>query len=237
VADIAWIESLRWKLSQIERRQWFTLLIAAVLATVVSLAMWWWLFVRFRPPPSIFDVPVDNALGYLAVKDFSKLPLEERIRFMTEFAERFRGMKPGEIAAAAAFLAGLGQKARDQLRVNVRDMMKDALAEGASEYMALTPDKRDAFIDAWIVKWQRLAERSITGKESKKSDSERIADMRRDGERSERRRAGSAGTISDRGVTGFLEVWQGEVEPASTPLEQGQITRFLDDVRTRMITR
>ena len=38
-------------------------------------------------------------------------------------------------------------------------------------------------------------------------------------------------------MTGFLDVWQGEVEPSSNPREQGQITRFLDDVRTRMVTR
>ncbi len=239
VVEPAWIESLRWRLSLVERRQWMRIFGTTLAAAVLLCVAWWWMFARFRPPPSIFDTPVDDTLGYLAMKDFSKLPLEERIRFMTEFAERFRGMQPGESAAAASFLAGLGQKARDQLRDNVRGMMKDALAEGASGYMALPPGQRDKYIDEWILRWQRLTERAVTGKDSKKSDDERLSDMRREGERAEKRRerfAGS-GTMSDRGVTGFLDLWQGEVEPSSNPREQGQITRFLDDVRTRMVTR
>jgi hypothetical protein len=103
--------------------------------------------------------------------------------------------------------------------------------------MALTPQQRGAYIDRWLVKWQRTAELGLTGKESDKNDAERLADMRNEGERAERRRERMAGggQLSDRGVNGFLDLWQGEVEPASSPREQGQIVRFLDDVRARMI--
>jgi len=37
--------------------------------------------------------------------------------------------------------------------------------------------------------------------------------------------------LDDTRALGFLDVWQREVEVASTPVEQGQIARFLDDVR------
>ena len=212
---------------------------AVVFGAAAAYGGYWWLEVRFRPPPSIFDSPVDDVLGYFALDDFSQLPVEERIRFLRELADRFRGMSQSDSATMAAFLAGLAGPARDQATQNARVLAKDILAQGADDYFKLPENERGKYIDEWILRWQRLTERAVTGKDSKKSDEERLADMRREGERGERRRerfAGS-GTMSDRGVTGFLDLWQGEVEPSSNPREQGQITRFLDDVRTRMVTR
>ncbi|MEI6023320.1 MAG: hypothetical protein WCP80_01835 [Phycisphaerales bacterium] len=211
---------------------------ALLVALLVCLALLWNAS-RFRQPPSIFDVPIDNALGYLTLKDFSKLPLEERIRFMMDLAERFRSLKPSESAAMAAFLAGVAGPARDQLRDNVKMIAKDVLAEGAQNYMALPPEKRGAFLDEWIIKWQRKMEKVTTGKEEKKTDSERLDAMRDQGKRNEERqnRMTGGGNLSDRGANGFLDFWQGEIQGSSTPREQGQITKFLDDMRTRLVNR
>ncbi len=237
--DPAWLDDLRWRLRRIEPRQWASGAVALLSVLLVGAAVWWWMAVRVRKPPSIFDSPVDDTLGYLALKDFSRLPVDQRVQFMLDFAKRFRGMQPGESAAAASFLAGLAGPAREQLRENVRDLMKDVLAEGAEGYMALPENQRGPYIDAWLVKWQRTAEIGLAGKPSDKTDEQRLADMRGEGRRGEARRERFAGggTITDRGVAGFLDLWQGEVEPASSPREQGQIVRFLDDVRTRMFTR
>lgn len=235
--DPAWLEALVWRLRQVDARRWTAAACAVTACVVVGVAGWWWVAASVRRPPSIFDVPVDDALGYLALKDFSKLPVDERVRFMLDFAQRFRGMQPGESAAAAAFLAGLSGPAREQLRTNVRDLMKDVLAEGAAGYLSLPEAERGKYIDQWIVRWQRNAELGLAGKDSGKSDEERLKDMRDQGERAEKRRERFAGggALTDRGVSGFLDLWQGEVEPSSSPREQGQISRFLDDVRSRMI--
>ena len=48
------------------------------LAAAIGFGAYWWIEIRFRPPPSIFDSPVDDVLGYFALDDFSKLPVEER---------------------------------------------------------------------------------------------------------------------------------------------------------------
>lgn len=211
---------------------------ALLVALLVCLALLWNAS-RLRQPPSIFETPIDNTLGYLTLKDFSKLPLEERIRFMMELAERFRSLKPSESAAMAAFLAGVAGPARDQLRDNVKMIAKDVLAEGAQNYMALSPEKRGAFLDEWIIKWQRKMEKVTTGKEEKKTDSERLDAMRDQGKRNEERqnRMTGGGNLSDRGANGFLDFWQGEIQGSSTPREQGQITKFLDDMRTRLVNR
>ncbi len=239
MAELAVVEAIRWRLSQIERRAWMKLVVWIVASIVVVAAVWWWMFVRFRTPPSIFDSPVDDTLNYLAIKDFSMLPLDERIRFMLEVADRFRGLQSGESAAAASFLAGMGQSARDQMRKNIRDLMKDVLADGANDYMKLSPEQRDDFLDAWMLKWQRLAERGITGKEEAKSDSERLKEIQDDAERNRKRRQDSVGAdaMTDGGVSRFLDLWQGEVEAVASPREQGQIVRFLDDLRSRMVRR
>jgi hypothetical protein len=82
-------------------------------------------------------------------------------------------------------------------------------------------------------------EKVTTGKEEPKSDSDRLDAMREQGKRNEERqsRMTGGGNLSDRGANGFLDFWQGEIEGSSTPKEQGQITKFLDDVRTRLVTR
>ena len=211
---------------------------ALLVALLLCLALLWNAS-RLRQPPSIFDTPIDNTLGYLTLKDFSKLPLEERIRFMMDLAERFRSLKPSESAAMAAFLAGVAGPARDQLRNNVKMIAKDVLTEGAQNYMALPPEKRGAFLDEWIIKWQRKMEKVTTGKEEKKTDSERLDAMRDQGKRNEERqnRMTGGGNLSDRGANGFLDFWQGEIQGSSTPREQGQITKFLDDMRTRLVNR
>jgi hypothetical protein len=42
--------------------------------------------------------------------------------------------------------------------------------------------------------------------------------------------------MDDRAAGRFLGFWESEVEPASSPREQAQISRFMDAVRTRMLT-
>ena len=76
-----------------------------LVALLIGLLVWWAFFVRWQPPPSIFDSPVQDVLGYLAMDDFSQLPMEERIQFLIEFSDRFRGMEQSDSATMAAFLA------------------------------------------------------------------------------------------------------------------------------------
>ncbi|MCE2881209.1 MAG: hypothetical protein LW636_02440 [Planctomycetaceae bacterium] len=210
---------------------------ALALAGALGLGAYWWIEVRFRPPPSIFDSPVDDVLGYFALDDFSKLPVDERIRFLRDLADRFRGMGQAESATMAAFLAGLSGPAREQATQNARLLAKDILADGADEYFRIPEKDRGKFIDDWVVKWTKMGERIATGKEGEKSDDERLADMRREGERGRQRAserpADRMPSLTEGGAMRFLDFWESDVEKASTPKEQGQIVRFLGDVRKR----
>lgn len=203
-----------------------------LVAAVLGAGAYWWFEVRFRPPPSIFDSPVDDVLGYFALDDFSKLPVEERIRFLMELADRFRAGDQAESALMAAFLAGLSGPAREQATQNARVLAKDILADGARNYVNLPPAERGKYIEEWVVKWSKMGERLATGKERERSDSDRIGDFKRQSERGESRMEGrEVPDLDDTRALGFLDFWQSEVEVASTPVEQGQIAKFLDDVR------
>ena len=210
----------------------------AAAALLVALVGWWALASRWKPPPSIFDAPVDNVLGYLTMPDFNQLSVDERVRYVQGFIGRFRGMSQQDSVVAAAFLAGVTGKVREQLAQNVRILAKDILAEGASKYVNLPESERGAFIDQWVCDWFRFAEATATGEESKRSNEEILAGARDEASRGERRQIArmSGKDLSSRGADRFLGFWQSEVEGASSPREQGQISRFMDAVRTRMLT-
>lgn len=210
--------------------------VAVIIAAgvVVAGAVWW--SSRWKPPPSIFDSPVDNVMAYLAMDDFSKLPIEDRIRFLRDFADRFRGLNQGESAVLAGFLAGLSGPARETLRQNVRLMAKDILADGANRYFAIESDAdRKRFLDEWLVEWMRTGERITEGKEQERSDADRLAEVKEDGQREAERRPRRPATFDAVDATRFLDFWQEDVEAASTPKEQGQIVRFLTDLRDHIV--
>lgn len=214
------------------------ILAAASLAALLVGSGWLWLSSRWKSPPSIFDSPVDNVLGYFTTPDFNRLTVEERVRYVQQFVGRFRGMSQQDSVVAAAFLAGVTGKVREQLTQNVRILAKDILAEGAQKFVNLPESERGAFIDRWVADWFRFAETTATGKESTRTDEEILtgarAEARRGEERQRERMKGK--DLSQRGADRFLGFWQSEVEQASSPREQGQITRFMDAVRTRMLT-
>lgn len=214
------------------------ILAAASLAALLVGSGWLWIASRWKSPPSIFDSPVDNVLGYFTTPDFNRLTVEERVRYVQQFVGRFRGMSQQDSVVAAAFLAGVTGKVREQLTQNVRILAKDILAEGAQKFVNLPESERGAFIDKWVADWFRFAETTATGKESTRTDEEILtgarAEARRGEERQRERMKGKE--LSQRGADRFLGFWQSEVEQASSPREQGQISRFMDAVRTRMLT-
>ncbi len=203
-------------------------------AALVSGIVWW--SSRWKPPPSIFDTPVDDVMGYLALDDFSKLPLNERVRYLLDFANRFRGLSQSESAVLAGFLAGLSGPARETLRQNVRLLAKDIFADGARRYLALRDeDEKRRFLDDWLVEWAKTAEALIEPEAKPTTDEARLADIKRDGEREASQRPRRPVDMDGEDASRFLGFWQSEVEVSATPKEQGQIVRFITDLRDHVL--
>lgn len=210
---------------------------AILIAALLWAAGYWWFVARWRPPPSIFDSPVSDVLGYLALDDFNELPLTERLRFLTEFADRFRGMSQSDSAIMSGFMAGLAGPAREQLTENARQLAKDILAEGASTYVNLPEAARAAFLDRWIVDWMKTGERIATGEVEEKPDGERLKEIKEDAreDATRKRDPNRLPLLNDRSATRFLDFWSSDVEKSSSPKEQGQITRFMEDLRKHVL--
>lgn len=231
-------EDLQWKLEQ-RKREVIQTVVAVVVVAAVVLFSWWWFVARWQPPPSIFDSPVEDVLGYLSMDDFSQLPLEQRVAFLVEFSDRFRGMSQADSAAMAAFLAGLTGPVREQATENARVLAKDILVEGAATYVNLPQDERAAFMDAWLARWMRLGERMTRGEEREKTDEDRVSQIKgsvkddvsreRDPERIDELSTGNA--------VRFLDFWSREVETTASPREQGQIVLFMRDMRKHLTDR
>ncbi|MDZ4756229.1 MAG: hypothetical protein SGJ11_17270 [Phycisphaerae bacterium] len=219
------------------RRELFMALSAVLVALGASGAGYWWFVVRWQPPPSIFDAPVNDVLGYLAMDDFSQLPLKERMQFLLDFADRFRGMNQGDSAMMAGFLAGIGGPMREQLRQNARVLAKDILAEGAATYIDLPEAERAAFLDGWLAEWLKTAERMTTGEAGDAPDGERVQQFKDDAKKdaTRQRDPNRVGRLTDKGASRFLDFWESDVQQASSPKEQGQITRFMDDMRKHVL--
>ena len=230
-------ESIRYRIEQfISGRERTVATVAGVLFLLSVLIMVWWLGSRWRPPPSIFDSPVDDVLGYLALDDFNSLSLEERMRYLTDFAGRFQGFAQDESASAAAFLAGITGPTREQMRQNARILVKDVLLEGAEGYFAVSEADRGKFLDDWMTGWQRKAEEMIGQGADGRSDEERAAEIRADvrEDMTRERDTDRIPSLDGRAAERFIGFWQSDVDSASTPREQGQIIRFLDDLRVHI---
>lgn len=217
---------------RILRRAGLGLACLALLAGVVWVAAF-----RPRRPPSIFDAPVDNVASFFASTEFNNLSPRERLEMLAQFALRFRSLEQSESALLASFLAGLTGKAREQLRENLRTLAKDMLKEGAEEYLNLPPDQRGDYLDRWVVDWMKFGERMVDGEERQISEEQRLAELRRQGNRDQERMRERTGNFEfkEEDAVRFLDLWRSEVESVATTKEQGQIFRFMTDLRDRML--
>ena len=206
--------------------------VTLIAALVIALTM---LLGSTRRPPSIFDSPVDDVLSFLAVEEFSALPLTERLEFMREVFERFGNMTQSDSAVAAAFLAGLTGPAREQLRDNVRVLARDVLIDAADEFFAIDDEaKRREFLDGWLVQWARFASQ-VTGRNTDASDQELLADMRRDARRDNEHAIRNPIASTESNAWLFMDYWHSEVESVSTPSEQSKILHFLPALREHVL--
>ena len=233
MADFA---ELRWQLEQ-RKREVLMGGAALLAALLIAWLVWWFAFARWQPPPSIFESPVEDVLGYLSLDDFSQLPLEERVAFLVEFSDRFRGMNQQDSAAMAAFLAGLAGPVREQATENARELAKDILVDGAENYVNLPPGERAAFLDDWVTRWTKLGERMVRGEERDNvTDEERVASIK-EGAQNDQMREIDSDRIPDMTATSavrFMDFWANEVESTASPREQGQIVLFMRDLRRHL---
>ena len=114
--------------------------------------------------------------------------------------------------------------------------MKDVLLDGARGYFAASEAERAKYLDDWLVGWQRRAEELAAGQARPIDDATRADQIRADAreDMARDRDPDRMGPLDPQTTARFLGFWQSDVESASTPREQGQIIRFMEDLRTHL---
>ena len=205
---------------------------AGVALIVIGSAAWMFLS-GARRPPSIFDSPVDDVTSFLADDSFNALPIDERIKFISDTARRFQSMSQTDSAVAAAFFAGLSGPASEQMVNNARVLGKDILIQGAGEFQRLKDEKsRAAFIDQWLVKWVRFG-RDMTGRQGTVGDDELLDGLSRQAKRDVERQ----GEVDEFLAQQMMDFWERDVMNIASPREQGEIFLFLPAVRDHLLRR
>ena len=78
----------------------------------------------------------------------------------------------------------------------------------------------------------------MLGEERGMTDEERLARVNEESREDFQRRSEMERIpkVTGENVSRFIDFWQSDIEIASTPREQGQIIRFLEDIRGHLIT-
>lgn len=201
----------------------------AALGVCVGGAFAWSAFRPVHAPDFTAD-PLGDVLGFaLLDADFSRLPVEQRLRLALDLARRLRSMTAGDSAVLAAFAAGISGKAREQLEANVRTLGMDLMASYGEKYAATPDAEKEKYLESVAVEWMKLSEQ-LTGEERNLTDAERLQEMKDRAERDAER-----GRRTDRGlratnVTGLFRMIQSDISRYSGPNQRAGTQRFLRDM-------
>jgi hypothetical protein len=133
----------------------------------------WWIFGP-RLQPNYDSAPIDDVFDYTLLSDeFNRLPVEERLKLIGKLVQRLKGMSADDSVLLAAFAAGIGGAARQQLEENGSRLAIDLWDSYAKDYDKVPPDKREDFLEQKFVEFTKTME-DVAGQPRDISDSERI---------------------------------------------------------------
>ncbi len=186
----------------------------------------------FRPinAPDFSNDPLAGVLDFaLLDADFSRLPVEERMRLVLDLAKRMRSMSVGDSALLAAFAAGITGKAREQLEANVRTLGMDLMASYAEKYSKAPEDKKQEFLEGAAVEWAKLGEQ-LTGNERDISDAERLAEMKAQADKDADRARRTDKGLKAENVSGLFKMIQTDINKYGGANERAGTQRFIRDM-------
>ena len=187
------------------------------------------LALRPRHAPDYLVDDLDDVLDYtLLTADFSKLPLNDRVRLMKQLIERFKIMDGGDSAVLAAFAAGLSKTALEQARQNMEKLTVDLWDDYATQYKDVPVKEREAYLDTAFLEFSKLMEETA-GIQRDKPDSERIADARKQAKR-DVERAPEPGPMSSATTAPLMKLIQDRGQQVSSPEQRGRMGKFSRDM-------
>lgn len=220
-----WIENLfdlirsKWKISA-------TFGLVVVCGVIILVGAVW-----PTPAPDVWDDGLDDVAGFFFDKDFNNLPVEERMEMLQEFVARFRDGGQEETAMLAMFLTDVTYDMRKQVEDNMIRLGVDMWSEWGREYEEQDPNLRAEYLDNLILEMDKLGD-SFSGRESERSDQERLQGVRRQARRDqERAQEWTDNKPPDAdAVTGFLGLYSTEVSSRASAQDRARIMKLSRDL-------
>lgn len=135
------------------------------------------------PQPDYRRDSLKRVFNYTLLTDeFNRLPVEKRLELIGQLVERLKGMSAGESVVLAAFAAGIAGEARKHIEENASRLAIDLWDKYALDYARVSPEDRAAYLDRTLIEFMKTME-TVSGEPRDMSDSERIADVKKQIER------------------------------------------------------
>lgn len=208
------------------------MLLGAAIASAGALTGGAFAWAAFRPihAPDAQRAPLPDILGFaLLDADFSRLPVQERMKLVLGLAARLRSMGAGDSAIVAAFAAGIAGKAREQLEANVRTLGMDMMADYAQQYAAAPEAEKEKTLEKSLLEMTKLMEQ-LTGQERDISNEERLKEMREQAQRDAERGRETDRPLTPERVSGLFRMVQEDIAKHSAPNNRAATQRFIRDM-------
>jgi hypothetical protein len=196
------------------------------LAIVISAAIVWW---PVRTPDVATD-RVDSIASFVMSPDFNSLSTEERLKYMTAFANRYHNLDDDDAVALAEFIADMNYDKRKQIEENMKGLVFDFLAESALSYENIPADQREQFLEQMLLDMDRMGD-DMNNANRNLSDTERLTAMRRHGQKEKDRASEQiSGQVDARGANMLFNVYNSEVSGSVPATQRGAIARLMLDL-------
>lgn len=192
-------------------------------------AYWRWGIVH---QPDFATDDLDDLLGFsLLTDDFNRLPIDERLKLLSELVKRMKSSSAEDSAMLAAFMAGIAGQAREQMMENSSKIAIDMFDQYASKYEKVPPEEREKFIDDSFIAMSKNME-AVAGVNRDISDEDRIKEMTRQVSRDKQRiesGKGPGGAIAGR----MFDFVQTNVASKASPQQRGAGATLMRDMGRR----
>jgi glutamate synthase domain-containing protein 1 len=133
--------------------------------------------------PDFASDDLDDVLNYaMLTDDFNRLPIDERMKLLSELVKRLKSSSSGDSAMLAAFAAGIEGQLRDQFVTNSAKLAVDMFDQYARNYDKVPEEQREKYLEDSFADMTKKME-AVAGVTRNVSDADRVSEVRRQAQR------------------------------------------------------
>lgn len=200
-----------------------------MLALTLGIGLWLWM--RPVPQPDYASDDMEDVLSYTLLTDeFNRLPVDERLKLLTELIARIRTMGSGDSVAMAAFAAAIdSDKLRKQVEANASRLALDVWDKFALDYNRVPTEQKSVYLDQVFLDMTKLMETVGGGSPSEMTDEERLADARKQAQRDQKALQSGQGPTGGQ-LARMTDFMRNRMGPNSSPQQQQRGMQLMRDM-------